>query len=102
MSKLSNIGHALYEGRVSIDFVGRKWLWYSISAGIVALALFGLLGRGLNLGIEFKGGVEYRVVMPSGQANQAAVERIRDPGAPEAARSNTPKAPPPRRNTSGA
>ena len=31
MSKLSNIGHALYEGRVSIDFVGRKWLWYAIS-----------------------------------------------------------------------
>ena len=78
MSKLSKIGHALYEGKVSIDFVGRKWLWYSISGLIVALALFGLLGRGLNLGIEFKGGVEYRVVMPSGQANQAAVERIRE------------------------
>ena len=31
MGKLSSIGHALYEGRVSIDFVGRKWLWYGIS-----------------------------------------------------------------------
>jgi preprotein translocase subunit SecF len=102
MSKLSNIGHALYEGQVSIDFVGRKWLWYSISAGIVALALFGLVGRGLNLGIEFKGGVEYRVVMPSGQANQAAVERIRDAVAREAGDSNIPEASAPVVNTSGA
>ena len=101
MSKLSNIGHALYEGKVSIDFVGRKWLWYAISAGIVAIALFGLLGRGFNLGIEFKGGVEYRVVMPSGQANQAAVERIRDAVAREAGDSDIAAASAPVVNTSG-
>ena len=101
MSKLSKIGHALYEGKVSIDFVGRKWLWYSISGVIVALALFGLLGRGLNLGIEFKGGVEYRVVMPAGQANQAAVERIRDAVAREAGDSDIPAASAPVVNTSG-
>jgi preprotein translocase subunit SecF len=101
MSKLSKIGHALYEGKVSVDFVGRKWLWYSISGLIVALALFGLLGRGLNLGIEFKGGVEYRVVMPSGQANQAAVERIRDAVAREAGDSDIPAASAPVVNTSG-
>jgi preprotein translocase subunit SecF len=101
MSKLSNIGHALYEGKVSIDFVGRKWLWYAISAGIVAIALFGLLGRGLNLGIEFKGGVEYRVVMPSGQANQSAVTEIRDAVAREAGDSDIPAASAPVVNTSG-
>jgi preprotein translocase subunit SecF len=101
MSKLSKIGHALYEGKVSVDFVGRKWLWYAISGAIVALALFGLLGRGLNLGIEFKGGVEYRVVMPSGQANQAAVERIRDAVAREAGDSDIPAASAPVVNTSG-
>src|SRR4051794_41986440 len=95
MSKLSNIGHALYEGRVSIDFVGRKWLWYGISAAIVLLALFGLLGKGLNLGIEFKGGVEYRVVMPAGQGNPAKREKIRKAPAQEAgdARIGAAKAP---------
>src|SRR5919112_3283388 len=101
MSKLSRIGHALYEGKVSIDFVGRKWLWYGISALIVALALFGLLGKGLNLGIEFKGGVEYRVVMPAGQANQAAVEKIRDAVAREAGDSDIKAAEAPVVNTSG-
>src|SRR3954466_15747419 len=102
MSKLSNIGHALYEGRVSIDFVGRKWLWYGISAAIVLVALFGLLGRGLNLGIEFKGGVEYRVVMPAGQANQASVEKIRDAVAREAGDAGIDAAKAPVVNTSGA
>src|SRR3954466_6311796 len=101
MSKLSNIGHALYEGRVSIDFVGRKWLWYGISAAIVLLALFGLLGKGLNLGIKFKGGVEYRVVMPAGQANQANVEKIRNAVAQEAGDVGIDAAKAPVVNTSG-
>ena len=38
MSKLSRLGQQLYDGHVSINFVGRKWLWYSISAVILALA----------------------------------------------------------------
>jgi preprotein translocase subunit SecF len=101
MGKLSNIGHALYEGKISIDFVGRKWLWYSVSAVILAVALFGLLGKGLNLGIEFKGGVEYRVVMPAGQANQDAVEAIRDSVAREAGNSDIAAAEAPVVNTSG-
>src|SRR3954447_11341852 len=101
MSKLSNIGHALYEGRVSIDFVGRKWLWYGISAAIVLLALFGLLGKGLNLGIEFKGGVEYRVVMAAGQADQANVEKIRNAVAQEAGDAGIDAAKAPVVNTSG-
>jgi preprotein translocase subunit SecF len=78
MSRLTNIGHALYEGKVSIDFVGRKWVWYAVSGLIVLLAVYGLVGKGLNLGIEFKGGVEYQVSMPAGQADQANVQKIRD------------------------
>src|SRR3954447_12211232 len=85
MGKLSNIGHALYEGQVSIDFVGRKWLWYSISALILLAAVLGLTVRGLNLGIEFQGGVEYQVSMAPGQANQANVQKIRSAVAEAAA-----------------
>ncbi len=77
MSKMSRIGQKLYDGSISIDFVGRRRLWYSFSAVIVAVAVFGLLGKGLNLGIEFEGGVEYRVSMPANQANQDNVEAIR-------------------------
>ena len=33
MGKASRLGNALYEGDVSIDFVGRKWLWYGVVRG---------------------------------------------------------------------
>jgi preprotein translocase subunit SecF len=78
MSKISRFGHALYDGSFSIDFVGRRLLWYTISAIIIGVAIFGLVYKGLNLGIEFEGGVEYRVSMPAGQADESAVEDIRD------------------------
>src|SRR4051812_26763459 len=78
MSGFSRVGHALYEGRLSIDFVGRKWLWYAISGLIVLVAVLGLTVKGLNMGIEFEGGVEYRVAMESGAADQTAVQDITD------------------------
>ena len=89
MGKLSRMGHALYEGRISIDFVGRWKLWYSLSAVILLLAAGGLIFRGLNLGIEFQGGVEYSVQVPQDQRNQSTVDEVRQAvagtGIPEAA-----------------
>jgi preprotein translocase subunit SecF len=101
MSKLTRMGHALYQGDISINFVGRKWLWYAISGVIVLLAVLGLATKGLNLGIEFEGGVEYRVVMPAGQATEHNVEKIRDAVAQEAQDSGIPNAVSPIVNTSG-
>ena len=102
MSKFSNLGHALYEGNLSVNFVGRKWLWYFFSAVIVVAAICGLTLRGFNLGIEFSGGVEYRVVMPSGQATTANVEKIRNAVAQEAQNANITAADAPLVNSSGA
>lgn len=61
MGKFSRLGNDLYSGEKSIDFVGRKWLWYAISAVIVLLAVLGLSVKGLDMGIEFVGGAEYKV-----------------------------------------
>ena len=77
MGKMSRLGNALYEGDVSIDFVGRKWLWYAISGVIVVLAVAGLYFKGLNFGIEFEGGVEYTVSLPANQVTQDNVDKIR-------------------------
>ncbi len=77
MGRMSRLGNALYEGDVSIDFVGRKWLWYSISGLIVVLAVLGLYFKGLNFGIEFKGGVEYTVSLPTSEVTQGNVDKIR-------------------------
>jgi preprotein translocase subunit SecF len=59
MSRLGRIGSQLYEGKVSFDFVGRRRIWYAASLLIVVIAVGGLLLRGLNFGIDFKGGVEF-------------------------------------------
>ena len=78
MSKLSSFGHDLYQGKVSIDFMGRKWLWYTISGVIVAVAVLGLTVKHLNLGIEFEGGVEYKISVASAPATDADVDKVRD------------------------
>ncbi len=78
MSSITRMGHALYTGRMSIDFVGRWKLWYSFSLIIVLLASYGLVFKGLNLGIEFQGGVEYKVSLPISQVDQQSVTTIRN------------------------
>lgn len=101
MGKFSQLGQDLYDGTVSVDFVARRRLWYAVSAVIVGIALFGLVWRGLNLGIEFEGGVEYRVSMPSGQADQDSVDEIRDAVIDTAAQEGIEAASAPIVNTSG-
>lgn len=62
MSKFTEFGNALYSGERSIDFVGRRKLWYSIAAVFLAISIVIPIAKGgFNIGIEFRGGVEYRV-----------------------------------------
>ena len=70
---LGSLAHRLYSGEVSYDFVGKRRRWYAISGVFLVLALVGLFGRGLNLGIEFKGGSEFTI--PS---STATVQQARD------------------------
>ena len=42
----------------AIDFVGRRKLWYWITAGLVAVSILAMLIRGFNLGIDFEGGTK--------------------------------------------
>jgi len=63
MSKFVDFGNALYSGERSIDFVGRRKLWYTIASIMIVLSvsLPWVLHNGFNFGIEFKGGSEYRI-----------------------------------------
>jgi preprotein translocase subunit SecF len=71
MSGLGNLGHRLYAGEVSIDFVGRRKTWYIVSAVILVIAIGALLIRGLNLGIEFRGGADFSVPNATCSVEQA-------------------------------
>ncbi|MET7280186.1 protein translocase subunit SecF [Kribbella sp. NPDC005582] len=59
MSKLGQLGNKLHRGEVSYDFIGKRKIWFAVSIALVVLSLGGLFARGLALGIEFRGGVEY-------------------------------------------
>jgi len=77
MGKFARLGNELYNGEKSIDFVGRKWLWYAISAVIMLIAIGGWTAKGLNFGIEFTGGSQYTVTVPSERANQDTADELR-------------------------
>ena len=61
MSSFAHFGNDLYTGKRSFDIVGRQKTWYAVSVVLLILAGIGLFGRGLNVGLEFKGGSEFRV-----------------------------------------
>src|SRR5262245_27825403 len=75
MGRISSFGQSLYTGKVSIDFVGRRRLWYTISAIIVVFAASGLLFKGINEGVEFRGGVEFTAQIDPSDEN---VDAMRD------------------------
>ena len=44
--------------RTNVDFIGKRHIWYSVSVTLILLGLITIAIRGLNYGIDFKGGTE--------------------------------------------
>jgi preprotein translocase subunit SecF len=65
MSRLGHLGAQLYRGDVSYEFISRRKVWYILSAFLLLLSIGSLIFRGLTLGIEFRGGAEFRVKSPT-------------------------------------
>jgi preprotein translocase subunit SecF len=61
MFNFAKFGNQLYTGERSIEVVRRQKTWYIISGIVLLIALVALYTRGLQLGIEFTGGTEFRV-----------------------------------------
>src|SRR5919112_191408 len=59
MSRLGDVGHRLYTGDISYDFIGRRRWWYALSGLVLVISVVSLLVRGLNPSIEFTGGSQF-------------------------------------------
>ena len=58
---LATLGNDLYTGRRSVPVVAKRRRFYLASLVVMAIAVLGLVTQGLNLGLEFRGGSEFRV-----------------------------------------
>lgn len=77
MSKFRVLGNQLYSGERSINIVGRRKVWYAIAAVVLILTLiFPALRGGFNLGIEFRGGSEFRLTNSQELPQSLAVDAI--------------------------
>jgi preprotein translocase subunit SecF len=75
-----SLASRLYHGETSYDIVGRRRLWFSISAVLLLISIVSLIWPGLNFGIDFKGGAVFRV-----QAVEPVTEaKVRDAVGPVA------------------
>ena len=70
MSRLGQVGGMLYRGEVSVNFVGKRRMWYTISAVIILICLAAVLIRGLDFSVEFTGGAVFTVQAPSASLSQ--------------------------------
>lgn len=57
----ARFGNDLYTGKRSIDFVERWRMWLGIAGTLVLLSVLVLALKGINPGIEFRGGSEFRI-----------------------------------------
>lgn len=58
--KRTSLLNQLLTGQVSYEIVARRKVFYLISLAIIVIAVGGVLIRGLELAIEFRGGSEFR------------------------------------------
>ena len=55
----------LYHGETAIDFYGRRWWGLGVSAVLLLISLGSIISQGLNLSLDFKGGVAWQVTTDS-------------------------------------
>ncbi len=60
-AKRPNVFLRLYRGQTSFDFIGNRRWWFGVSAVIILIGIVSLSTRGLNEGIDFKGGQSWLV-----------------------------------------
>lgn len=71
MSRLGSLGNRLYRGEVSYNIVGRRKRWLAIFGAVLLISILGLLVRGLQFSVDFKGGSVITVPSATMSTDQA-------------------------------
>src|SRR5206468_11914147 len=69
---------------LQVDFMRRRYLWFAISGVVVVVSAASLATRGLNLGIDFKGGVQVSFSTPTPTSLTKVREQAADIGRSDA------------------
>ena len=74
----ATLGNDLYTGKRSVPVVPQRRRFYLVSLVMIVVAVLGLVTQGLNLGLEFRGGSEFRVATTSlpGDYEQVARDAV--------------------------
>ena len=80
MARGNGFAHRLYTGDLSFEIVGRRRTWYTFTAVLLLVCVLAIAIRGLNLGIEFRGGADFQaptaVTATTVDEVRAAVEQL--------------------------
>jgi preprotein translocase subunit SecF len=77
VSAITRFGNRLYTGETSINFIGRRVVWYLMSATLIVIAVgITTLRGGFTFGIEFRGGSEFQISNPSSTDTAIAEQTI--------------------------
>jgi preprotein translocase subunit SecF len=69
MAGFGGIAGRLYRGEVSVNFVRRQRMWYSISGIILLVSVLAVAVRKLNFSVDFKGGSVFQFPATAGQGS---------------------------------
>ncbi|MEY2848348.1 MAG: hypothetical protein RI885_1013 [Actinomycetota bacterium] len=90
MSNLVQFGNDLYTGARSVDFVGRRKLWYLIAVITMGISvIIPFVGGGFNFGIEFRGGSQFQITNAATTDQQVAIDTVQEVVPGEVARVTT-------------
>lgn len=62
-----------FKTKTNFPFMGTRKIWYAVSASLILISIGSLIFRGLNLAVDFTGGVTAEASFPG----QADVDRVR-------------------------
>src|ERR1700722_14630692 len=74
MAGFGGIAGRLYRGEVSVNFVRRQRMWYTISGLILLVSVVALLVRGLDFSVDFKGGSTFQFPYSTIHGSQSALQ----------------------------